>query len=225
MSRTRRSDVSPAATTLRIIAGTLRGRKFVYNGDPGTRPMKERVREAVFNLVGPAVAGKHAIDLFAGTGALGLEALSRGAARATFVERHLPTAKTLRENIAALGMADRAELVASDTFFWARGLPESLREGASEGSVPDRARPRASAAPAWLVFCSPPYALYHQRQAEMLEMIGHCLLQSPGGSIVVVEADTAFDFAQLPHSIAWDVRHYEPAVIGIWRKPDSGTSQ
>src|SRR6186997_1276149 len=64
----------PAGTELRIIGGDLRGRKLEYHGDPRTRPMKDRVREAVFNLVEPD--GTYAIDLFGGTGALGLEALS-----------------------------------------------------------------------------------------------------------------------------------------------------
>src|SRR5947207_6491605 len=77
---------------LRIIGGSLRGRKISYSGEVRTRPMKDRVREAVFNLLGAQVAGTQAIDLFAGTGALGLEALSRGAAQATFIDRHLPTA-------------------------------------------------------------------------------------------------------------------------------------
>ncbi len=60
---------------LRIIGGQFRGRRLRYGGDPRTRPMKDRLREAVFNLIGPMVRGTHALDLFAGTGALGLEAL------------------------------------------------------------------------------------------------------------------------------------------------------
>ena len=71
---------------VRIIAGQFRGRKLLYAVDPRTRPMKDRVRQALFNRLGPAVQGKVAIDLFAGTGALGFEALSRGAARAVLVE-------------------------------------------------------------------------------------------------------------------------------------------
>src|SRR5580765_2281065 len=105
---------------LRIIGGSLRGRKLQYSGDIRTRPMKDRVREAVFNLLGPGVAGSHAIDLFAGTGALGLEALSRGAARAIFIERHLPTLKLIEENAKSLGVADRAEFVFGDAFHWTR---------------------------------------------------------------------------------------------------------
>src|SRR5262245_28662629 len=89
-------------TPPRIIGGKLRGRKLIYTGDPRTRPMKERVREAIFNLIGVAVRDRHAIDLFAGTGALGLEAISRGAGSATLVERHFPTAGVIKQNAAAL---------------------------------------------------------------------------------------------------------------------------
>src|SRR6476661_8043397 len=92
---------------LRIVGGSMRGRKLKYSGDLRTRPMKDRVREAVFNLLGTQVAGSHAIDLFAGTGALGLEAISRGAAMATFIERHLPTANLIQENASAIGIAER----------------------------------------------------------------------------------------------------------------------
>lgn len=202
----RRDAIGPAA--LRIIGGRLRGSKIAYNGDPGTRPMKERVREAAFNLIGPSIRGVHAVDLFAGTGALGLEALSRGAHQATFIERHRPTARTLRENIAALDVADRSRIVQSDTFFWARGLPHCLREDASNGSP---------AEPPWTVFCSPPYALYQEQTGEMLDLIRRCQDVAPTGSAVIVEADGRFDFEQLPQPAAWDVRRYPPAVLGLWR--------
>src|SRR5687767_11185885 len=87
---------------LRIIGGRFRGRLLAYSGDERTRPMKDRVREAVFNLVGPDVKEKLAIDLFAGTGALGLEALSRGAAEAVLLERHFPTAAVIGQNAVTL---------------------------------------------------------------------------------------------------------------------------
>src|SRR5882672_8353144 len=80
-------------TELRIIGGTFRGRKLHYHGDPIVRPMKPRVREAMFNLISTESEGRHAFDLFAGTGARGLEARSRGAQPATFIERHVPTSQ------------------------------------------------------------------------------------------------------------------------------------
>ena len=141
---------------LRIIGGTFRGRKLRYSGDQRVRPMKDRIREAVFNLLGVTVKGKHAVDLFAGTGALGLEALSRGAVRATFIEQHYPTARVLRENIAALEVGDRAEVIEGNVF---------LRE---------RWQSRLGPTP-WLIFCSPPYAFYMERQGPMLELIGSLL--------------------------------------------------
>jgi 16S rRNA (guanine(966)-N(2))-methyltransferase RsmD len=199
--------VPPTPTTLRIIGGRLRGSKLAYHGDQVTRPMKDRVREAVFNLVGPSVVGQHAVDLFAGTGALGLEALSRGASRATFVERHLPTAKVLEANIASLGLGEVSTLARSDTFFWARDLSNNLRGELADGSPPM----------SWLVFCSPPYALYRERLGDMLGLIERIVIESPPGSVLVVEADESLDFAQLPQQDAWDVRSYPPAEIGIWR--------
>ena len=201
-------DEAIATTTLRIIGGKLRGSKFHYNGEPGTRPMKERVREAALNLIGPSIKGTLAIDLFAGTGALGLEALSRGAAEAIFIERHRPTAKTLLENIKLLGVDDRAEVSQSDTFFWARDIPDLIRSRASKGSPAEQP---------WTVFCSPPYALYQSRSDAMLSLIETCLEHAPPASCVVVEADGEFDFQTLPVAEQWDVRKYSPAVLGVWR--------
>ncbi|OYV90832.1 MAG: hypothetical protein B7Z73_05850 [Planctomycetia bacterium 21-64-5] len=97
-----------APVSVRIIGGSLRGRRLECTGDPRTRPMKDRVREAVFNLLGD-VSGSTAIDLFAGTGALGFEALSRGAKAAVFFEQHFPTADVIRRNAALLGVAGACE--------------------------------------------------------------------------------------------------------------------
>jgi 16S rRNA (guanine966-N2)-methyltransferase len=183
----------------RIIGGTLRGRKLTYVVDARTRPMKERVREAVFNLLGPAVAGKHAIDLFAGTGALGFEAISRGAASATFAERHFPTAAVIEKNAKELGIAERCTVVPANTLLWAKRLP-------------------ALPAEAWVVFCSPPYELYASHTGEMLALVEQLLRHAPPDSLFAVEADERFDFGLLPHADRWDVRAYPPAVVGILRR-------
>src|ERR1700730_7109059 len=124
LRRTEPAGGDEAASPPRIVGGEFRGRKLLYSGDRRVRPMKDRVREAVFNLIGPAVRGLHAIDLFAGTGALGLEALSRGAATATFVERHFPTADIIRQNVAELGVADRSTILPANVLLWSRRMPE-----------------------------------------------------------------------------------------------------
>jgi 16S rRNA (guanine966-N2)-methyltransferase len=87
---------------LRIIAGSLRGSRIAVPDAPGLRPTSERVRETVFNWLAPVIAGARCLDLFAGTGALGIEALSRGAARVDFVEADARLADLLRANLTRL---------------------------------------------------------------------------------------------------------------------------
>ncbi len=197
----KRSKTNNAGATIgvRIIGGRFRGRKLLYSGDRRTRPMKDRLREAVFNLVGHEISGFHAIDLFAGTGALGLEALSRGAAKATLIEQHYPTAEIIRQNVFALGVQSQTEIVTGNVFIWAKRLPDLGPAG-------------------WLVFCSPPYNFYVSQKDEMLALLGGLIQAAPRESIFVVEADEWFDFALLPNPNSWDVRSYAPAVIGIYRK-------
>ncbi len=192
------------AHPLRIIGGDLGGRKIQYSGDPRTRPMKLRVREAVFNLIGLDVKGTHAIDLFAGTGALGLEAISRGAASATFIERHAPSVRLIRENVASLGIGDRCEVCFGDTFLWTRQYPD--------WSSPSQ-RP-------WLVLCAPPYDFYSVRLEDMLELLRDLHRRAPRGSVFVVEADRRLDFRVLDEFGTWDVRTYPPAVVGLHKRTD-----
>jgi 16S rRNA (guanine966-N2)-methyltransferase len=130
---------------VRIVAGRHRGLRLaeVGPGDPAAhlRPTPDRVREAVFNILaggrfGDPVAGAAVLDLFAGTGALGLEALSRGAAFVTFVDSGAPALRLIRANLARAGRAGDAAVIASD----ATRLP-----------------PRAAGEPASLVFLDPPW--------------------------------------------------------------------
>ena len=102
--RAKGAKESASQTKLRIIGGRLGGRQIQYSGDQRTRPMKNRVREAMFNLVGPWVKGTYTIDLFAGTGAVGLESVSRGSVGATLVEKHFPTARIIQDNVRSLGI-------------------------------------------------------------------------------------------------------------------------
>lgn len=99
---------------MRIIAGEFGGRRLKPPPDERTRPMLDRVREAVFSSLGERVDGARVLDLFAGTGSLGLEAISRGAAHARLVESDAKVLKLLRENVAALGIADRAQVAPGD---------------------------------------------------------------------------------------------------------------
>ncbi len=205
--------------TLRIIGGKFRRKPLKYSGDPATRPMKDRVREAVFNLVGKrGIEGTLAIDLFAGTGAIGLEALSRGAAAAVFFERSHATVRTLRDNINTLEVADRTETVVADTLLWFRRHPlqaEGLDPGGST-FADGEGRPAMPMDLPWCVFVSPPWEMFTSQRDEMLWLIGEFVKFAPRGSLVVVEADESLDMQLLPQARKWDVRRYLPAVVGVW---------
>lgn len=100
---------------MRVIAGSAGGRRLVAPGGSGTRPTPDRVREATFNALGSlgAVEAATVLDLFAGSGAMGIEALSRGAARATFVEHDIEARRAIEANLGACGLTEAAEVVAT----------------------------------------------------------------------------------------------------------------
>ena len=192
------------AVGLRVIGGRFRGSKLQYAGDNRVRPMKDRTREAVFNLISTASKGKHVIDLFAGTGALAIEALSRGAVSATLIEKHLATMRNLRMNIESLALADFCRLIQADAFYMARH-PAELQ-------VPTHLP--------WQVFCSPPYDFYVEKQTEMLEMLQLLYENAPEESVFVIESDNRFDFGLLQLAEENDLRRrsYPPAEIGVYQK-------
>jgi len=106
----------------RIVSGVWGGRRLVTPRDRRVRPTAERVREAWLSILGPVLRDASVLDLCAGSGALGLEALSRGAARATFVESHATSLAALRSNIAALGAGERCDVHRADALRFVAGL-------------------------------------------------------------------------------------------------------
>ncbi|MBF6618682.1 MAG: 16S rRNA (guanine(966)-N(2))-methyltransferase RsmD [Patulibacter sp.] len=152
---------------MRIVAGEHRGRRLTAPSGSGTRPTGDRVREALFSILGP-MAGLRVLDLFAGTGALGLEALSRGAEHAAFVERDRHALAALRQNIEALR-------VAADTVsVHPRDAAAFLRDAAAAGDAYD------------LVLLDPPYRDV-DRLAPVLDAGLRPLLRE--GTRVVAETD------------------------------------
>jgi 16S rRNA (guanine966-N2)-methyltransferase len=133
---------------VRVVAGEWRGHRLSAPAGAATRPTADRVREALFSILGP-LDGISVLDLFAGSGALGIEALSRGAGGAAFVDSSPAALKALRGNLARLGVdASRATVARSD---W-RGF---LRKAAARGGRWD------------LVFCDPPYRLAHRLAKDL----------------------------------------------------------
>lgn len=184
------------AVGIRIIGGRFRGSALIYGGDNRVRPMKDRTREAVFNLIGPRVREMHVIDLFGGTGAMTIEAISRGAVSGTVIEMHLPTAALLRQNLVSLDLQEICVLRKTDAFYWAKN-----REEHPQG-------------PPWLVFCSPPYHFYETHLDSMREMLKTLRKSAPGNSLFVIESEERFDHTLLDIPIVEEkIRVYTPAKI------------
>ena len=110
---------------VRILGGTLRGSVLRVGDAPGLRPTPARVRETLFNWLQPLLQGARCLDLFAGTGALGMEALSRGAGEVTFVERDAAAVRALQANLQRLGQEDRARVLHADAAGFLGGPPRA----------------------------------------------------------------------------------------------------
>ena len=112
-------------STLRIIGGRWRGRRLTFSPAEGLRPTTDRVRETLFNWLAPAIHGAHCLDLFAGSGALGLEALSRGAAHCDFVDTSRPALSQIENHLQTLGAAGQASCHATRALDFLQGSQTS----------------------------------------------------------------------------------------------------
>ena len=113
---------------LRGIAGSSKGRRLRMVPGDLARPIRDQVKEALFNILGAAVADCDFLDLFSGTGSVGIEALSRGAAQSTFVEKHPIALKVIGENLELTGLTNRAQVVQADVFEWINRKPGSSHD-------------------------------------------------------------------------------------------------
>jgi 16S rRNA (guanine966-N2)-methyltransferase len=181
---------------MRIIAGQRRGHKFDGPRDDVTRPTSDLVRESIFNILGEAVEDRVAIDLYAGTGALGLEALSRGALRAIFIERNRENVALIHRNIATLRYEDRATVRMADAHRWARSFTPS-----DDDPV--------------IVFLDPPYLEYENHPEQVLHTLERLLEKLPTGSLICVESRSDLDDAVLPRYESWELRKYGGTQVAI----------
>ena len=183
---------------VRIIAGSLKGRKLTAQVHPGLRPTPDMVRGALFSILGNAVPGRAFFDLFAGTGVVGLEALSRGAAAATFVERDFKLADAIERHLREFKVAELGRVVRTDVYRWA-----------------DRWQPGPEPVTAFL---SPPFPDLHERLDGFLNLVAVAMSAVPDGSVVVVQAESDFDPAGLADAGRWDVRGYGRNQLLFWVK-------
>lgn len=195
---------------MRIIAGEFRGRKLLPPEDVGvTRPVTDRVKQSLFDILTPRLEGAAVLDLFAGTGSMGLECLSRGAARAVFFEADRSAVARLNRNIATLGVGPRATVVASDLFRWFASAVGTSRSS-------DDATWTLSAASADIAFLDPPYRFLRERPDDLRQLAGHLGRLLTADGIVVFRHD-ARDALDLPALARYDERTYGGMALEFLR--------
>lgn len=189
---------------IRVIAGSARGRRLKLVPGDTTRPIMDRVKEAVFSIIGREIVDTRFLDLFAGTGSVGIEALSRGAAQAVFVERDGRAVKTIQENLALTRLGEQAVIRRSDVSAFLRNPP---------------------AEPFDYIFIAPPQ--YQGIWLETLKLLDANPRWIPEGTTVIVQIDpTEYEPLALTHLEAYDERSYgKTKVIFLARKEEENDGE
>lgn len=192
-------------TEIRIVAGSLRGRKLVCHVNPAMRPTPVMVREALFSILGDAVPGRVFYDVFAGTGVNGMEALSRGASSAVFVERDFRLVEDIDRHLKEFKMLDVGRILRADVYRWAeRWTPPSEPV---------------------TVFLSPPYPDLEEKPGDMLAILAAMQEKLSPGSVLVVQLETCPMMEDIPRKEEWDHRKYGRNHLLFWVKPMPKTEE
>ena len=191
---------------LRVIGGEFGGRNLQSVKGAGTRPLLGQVREAIFNILGPWVEGREVWDLFAGTGASGIEALSRGAKRVLFLEKSNQALRVLRANLELFGPEHKSRCHVIRTDAW---RPEKLvPEGGDEEVPPD------------LIFLDPPYAAVAEdptRSAYLArELVGRA---APGGILCFHFLDGYLDRDDFDPAFKVEIRRWGRSAVALIEAP------
>jgi 16S rRNA (guanine966-N2)-methyltransferase len=188
---------------MRIIAGEFGGRKLLPPVGEVTRPITDRAKQSLFDVVTPLIEGARVYDCFAGTGSMGLECLSRGAAFATFFEADRPALARLAQNVMALRVADRSRTIPGDLFKW---FERTNTRPVTAGEIG-----------ADLVFLDPPYRFLTDRPDEILQLVLHLTHAhlSPGATVVF--RHDVKDKLALPGLERYDEREYGEMAIELLR--------
>jgi 16S rRNA (guanine966-N2)-methyltransferase len=192
---------------MRIIAGEFRSRTILPPSTGATRPITDRAKQSLFDILSPRIDGARVYDCFAGTGSMGLESLSRGALHATFFEADRSAAGLLRKNILTLGVRGRSTVVDRDLFNWFETAPPP---------PPDRR--------AGLIFLDPPYRFLVERPEPLRKLASTIAAAhlAPGG--VVVFRHDEKDRLDLPPLRATDERTYGGMAIELLEIPPAANA-
>ena len=180
---------------MRIIAGEFRSRRILPPAHDTTRPITDRVKQSLFDILTPWMDGARVYDCFAGTGSMGLESLSRGAAHATFFEADRSAAALLRKNVATLGVQSRSTVIDRDLFKWFESAPPP-------------------AGKANIIFLDPPYRFLSERPDELRRLATRLAAHLAEDGIVVFRHD-AKDSLDLPPLRVTDRREYGGMTIEL----------
>lgn len=194
--------ITTMRTHIRIVAGSLRGRKLTCTVNPNLRPTPQMVREALFSILGNAVPDRPFFDIFAGTGVVGLEAISRGASAVTFVERDFRLINELERHIEEFDVGRQARIARTDVYRWIE-----------HWQAPDEPV---------TVFLSPPFRDYEHHLDELLNVVGQLQERMQPGSVIVLQAESKAPLDELPARADWDERRYGRNHLLIWVKEAPG---
>ena len=186
---------SATLPVMRIIAGQLRGRRLIPPADETTRPITDRAKQSLFDILSPMIAEAKVYDCFAGTGSMGLECLSRGASSVTFFESDRSAVKRLRENISDLKLVENSAVVSMDLFGW-------FEKSTTERKVD-------------LVFLDPPYRFLRERADELRSLAATLAEKHLAEDGIVVFRHDVADALELPPFVGDDVRTYGSMMIEL----------
>lgn len=180
------------------MSGSLRGRKLNCNVNPHLRPTPQRVREALFNILRHVIPERPFIDIFAGTGVVGLEALSLGAADVTLIEQDHRQAQEIRDHIDAFRIGDGARVLPFDAYRWVRKWEPPT------GPVN--------------IYISPPFPHIQTMTGDLVEMITTLQEKAPPESVIVLQSEHGSKLDGHAALNGWDKRRYGRNHLMIWQK-------
>ncbi len=183
---------------MRVIAGAFRGRQLLGPEGSQTRPITDRAKQSLFDILAPMIEDARVYDCFAGTGSMGIECLSRGATHATFFETDRSAVTRLKRNVETLGVAGRCAVVARDLFRWFEAAPE--------------ADPRVG-----LVFLDPPYRFLREQPDGLIRLAEQLSMRHLAGDGTVMFRHDAADRLELPALERYDQRDYGGMTIELLR--------
>jgi 16S rRNA (guanine(966)-N(2))-methyltransferase RsmD len=188
---------------MRVISGTAKGRKLKAVPSDATRPITDRTKEALFNILGDWIIEARVLDLFSGTGGVGIEALSRGAAHVTFIDNNPLATRTIGENLRLTGLAARALVKRADAFKFLEHPP------------PERH-------PFDLIYIAPPqYKALWAKAIQLIELrLDQWLL--PDGAIVAQIHPVEYQDLALQQLVLYDQRKYGSTLLCFYERADEG---